>query len=193
MPSRDITTEKIYQWEHICWASIISRVPSMVVMLHVSDRARFGANTFRTRMSHESNPSISRIHWNIERHTLHTIVSWPNPKQWVIVHTSYLMIIIRQSVYIISIITGEMGKLKAPHIVYWIIEKNMLYRTHTLDRIYLTFYNRVRIFCDVLYHLSRWQASAQMLLVQATAYYTNEGWVKTVQVMTGWLDSIIAI
>ena len=60
----------------------------------------------------------------------------------------------------------------------------------------MTFYKRVRIFCDVLYHLSSWQASAQMLLVQATAYYTNEGWVKTVQVMTGttgWLDSIIAI
>ena len=29
---------KIYQWEHICLVSIISRVPSMVVMLHVSDR-----------------------------------------------------------------------------------------------------------------------------------------------------------
>ena len=26
-------------------------------------------------------------HKNIERHTTHTIVSWPNPKQWVIVHT----------------------------------------------------------------------------------------------------------
>ena len=30
---------------------------------------------------------------NIERHTAHTIVSWPNPKQWVIVHTSDLMMI----------------------------------------------------------------------------------------------------
>ena len=49
---------------------------------------------------------------NTERHTAHTIVSWPNPKQWVIVHTSDLMMIIRQSIYILSIITREMGKLK---------------------------------------------------------------------------------
>ena len=34
---------------------------------------------------------------NIKRHTTHTIVSWPNPKQWIIVHTSDLMMIIRQS------------------------------------------------------------------------------------------------
>ena len=34
---------------------------------------------------------------NIEKHTAHTIVSWPNPKQWVIVHTSDLMMIIRQT------------------------------------------------------------------------------------------------
>ena len=49
---------------------------------------------------------------NIERHTADTIVSWPNPKQWAIVHTSDLMMIIRQSIYILSIITREMGKLK---------------------------------------------------------------------------------
>ena len=34
-----------------------------------------------------------------KRHTAHTIVSWPNPKQWVIVHISDLMMIIRQSIY----------------------------------------------------------------------------------------------
>ena len=41
---------------------------------------------------------------NIERHTAHTIVSWPNPKQWVLVHTSDLMMKIRQRIYILSII-----------------------------------------------------------------------------------------
>ena len=43
---------------------------------------------------------IHKLHCykNIERHTAHTIVSWPNPKQWIIVHTSDLMMIIRQSV-----------------------------------------------------------------------------------------------
>ena len=49
---------------------------------------------------------------NIERHTADTIVSWPNPKQWVIVHTSDLIKIIRQNIYILSIITRDMGKLK---------------------------------------------------------------------------------
>ena len=28
---------------------------------------------------------------NIERHTAHTIVSWPNPKQWQMGHASHLM------------------------------------------------------------------------------------------------------
>ena len=41
-------------------------------------------------------------HKNIERQTAHNIVSWPKPKQWVIVHTSDLMMIIRQSIYILS-------------------------------------------------------------------------------------------
>ena len=59
---------------------------------------------------------------NIEKHTAHTIVSWPNPKQWMIVHTSNLMMIIRQSIYIISIITREMGKLKTHSTIYCIID-----------------------------------------------------------------------
>ena len=76
----------------------------------------------------------------IERHTAHTIVSWPNPKQWVIVHTSDLMMIIRQSIYILSIITKEMGKLKTHNPTYCIMYnwENMLNLTHTLDKIYLT-------------------------------------------------------
>ena len=44
--------------------------------------------------------TTSQVDKNIERHTVHTIVSWPKPKQWVIVHTSDLMMIIRQSIYI---------------------------------------------------------------------------------------------
>ena len=39
-------------------------------------------------------------HTHTHTHTAHTIVSWPNPKQWVIVHTSDLMMIIKQSIYI---------------------------------------------------------------------------------------------
>ena len=61
-------------------------------------------------------------HKNIERHTAHTIVSWPNPKQWVIVHTSNLMVIIRQSIYIFSIITRKMGKLNTHSPTYCIMD-----------------------------------------------------------------------
>ena len=58
-------------------------------------------------------PSLWGILWslvdhkNIKRHTAHTIVSWPNPKQWVLVHTADLVMIIRQRMYIISIITFD--------------------------------------------------------------------------------------
>ena len=41
---------------------------------------------------------VKHIHKNIGRHTAHTIVSWPNPKQWIIVHTSDLIMMIRQIV-----------------------------------------------------------------------------------------------
>ena len=70
------------------------------------------------------------VHKNIERHTAHTIVSWPNPTQWVVVHTSDLMMIIGQSMYIISIITKEMGELKTHSPTHCIMDnwENMLHR-----------------------------------------------------------------
>ena len=74
---------------------------------------------------------------NIERHTADTIVSWPNPKQWVIVHTSDLMMIIRY-IYILSIITTEMGKLKTYSPTYCIMDngENMLNLTHLVKCVY---------------------------------------------------------
>ena len=79
-------------------------------------------------------------HKNLERHIAHTIISWPNPKQWVIVHTSDLMTIIRQSIYILSIFTREMSKLKTHNPTYCLKDnwENMLNLIHTLDKIYLT-------------------------------------------------------
>ena len=44
---------------------------------------------------------------NIEIHTTNIIVSWPNPKQWVIVHSSDLMMIIRHSIYSLSHHKGD--------------------------------------------------------------------------------------
>ena len=80
------------------------------------------------------------IYKNIERNTADSIVSWPNPKQWVIVHTSDLIMMITQSIYILSITTREMGKLKTYSPTYCIMDnkENMLNLTHTLDQIYLT-------------------------------------------------------
>ena len=61
---------------------------------------------------------------NIERHIAHTIVSRPNPKQWVIVHTSDLIMIIRQSMYILSIFTKEKGKLVTHSPTYCIMDNS---------------------------------------------------------------------
>ena len=63
-----------------------------------------------------------------------------SPKQWVIVHTSDLMMVIRQSMYILSIITKEMCKLKTHSPTYCIMDnwENMLNLTHSLDKLYLT-------------------------------------------------------
>ena len=78
---------------------------------------------------------------NRERHTAHTIVSWPNPKQWAIVHTSdSMMMIIRQSIYMLSIITREMGQLKTHSPTCFVMDnwENVPYLTDTLDKLYLT-------------------------------------------------------
>ena len=85
---------------------------------------------------------IRKEYKNIERHTADTIISWPYPKQWVRVHTSDLMMIIRQSIYILSVITTEMGKLKTYRPTYCIMDngENMLNLTHiTLTYIMMLF------------------------------------------------------
>ena len=47
---------------------------------------------------------------NIEGYTAHIIVSWPNPKQWQMDHTSNLMMM-TSSTGILTIIIRKMGKL----------------------------------------------------------------------------------
>ena len=51
-------------------------------------------------------------------HTAHTIVSWPNHKQWHISHSSDLIMIIRSSIRILTIIIKEMGKLSTQSPIY---------------------------------------------------------------------------
>ena len=100
---------------------------------------------------HSLRPCANLTYKNIERHAAHIIVSRPNPQQWVIVHTSDLMMIIRQSNYLLPIITKKMGKLKTHSPTYCIMNdrENMLNLTHTLDKLYLTY----GITCMVPYKL----------------------------------------
>ena len=90
-------------WNH----NYVNEIQSIAFQLNINDFP------VAVKLPYSSYPK------NIEIHTVHTIHSWPNPKQWVIVHTFDLMMIKRQSIYILSIITKGMGKLKhtAPHIV----------------------------------------------------------------------------
>ena len=133
-----------------------------------------------------SNQAISQIHKNIERHTVDTIVSWPNPKQWVIVHTSDLMMKIRQSIYILAIITREMGKLKTYSPTYCVMDngENMLNLTHTLDKMV-----NIKVADSLDHYIAR--TSAPMIL---TDIFINGiciyfGWIKFLWVWV-WLCRI---
>ena len=106
---------------------------------------------------------------NIERHTADTIVSLPNPKQWVIAHASDLMMIIRQSTYILSIITREMTKLKTYSPTYCIMDngENMQQRNEcdlqaktypnicTHDKLHNNNENKFPVFPDCI--CNKWQ------------------------------------
>ena len=79
---------------------------------------------------------------NTERHTAHTIVSWPNPKQWVIVHTSDLMMIIRQSIYSLNHHKGD-GQTEntQPQNIYILNNwENLLNLTHSTKYSWYAFY-----------------------------------------------------
>ena len=77
---------------------------------------------------------------NIERHTAHTSVSWPNPKQLQMVHTSYLMMIIRYSAQIPTTIMREISKFNTHSSIYCMKDNwdNRFNLRHTLDRMFLT-------------------------------------------------------
>ena len=73
---------------------------------------------------------------NIERHTAHNNVSWPIPEWWQTSHTSDMMVIIRQTKCILTIIIREMGHLNIHSPIYCM--KDNSENRHTLDRIYPT-------------------------------------------------------
>ena len=81
-----------------------------------------------------------QFHMNIWRHTVHTIVVWPNPKYWLIVYTSNLIMIMRESTHILTVTTREMYKLKTHSLIYCIKDdwKNWLNLRHIFDEIHIT-------------------------------------------------------
>ena len=138
-----IITQSIYKLVHMQWSSFryqsfqtvdrssimtMTRIQRRSMVIYGSLQAEFMGSRYS-----------GHIHKNIERYIAHTIVSLPKPKRWVIVRTSVLMMIIRQSICILSIIATEMGKLKTRSPAYCIIDnwQNMLYLTQILDKIYL--------------------------------------------------------
>ena len=78
--------------KHICKASIVCIVPSKVMILHVSDRGLDAGQKLekttkkkqKTQGYEISNPAISRIGKNMQ--DIQCIVSWPNPKLWLMIH-----------------------------------------------------------------------------------------------------------
>ena len=80
------------------------------------------------------------IYWckNIVRHTAHTIVSWPNSKQWLVIHTSDLMMIIWLSTHSHNH-DRKLGKQKTHSTIYWMKDncENSLNLGHTLGSIYM--------------------------------------------------------
>ena len=67
--------------------------------LYVFNRRELSDNSdvANRQMSHQSDLAFVHLKHsrkNIVKHTAHTIVSWPNPKQWLMVHTSGLMMVI---------------------------------------------------------------------------------------------------
>ena len=80
---------------------------------------------------------LNHQHKNIERQKAHTIVSWPNHKQWKMGHTSDLMMILRWSTLSLTIIIRKMGKPNTQSSIYymkdnWIIWRNL---THTRQNV----------------------------------------------------------
>ena len=91
-PTRETTVRKDFHDRGTQYATYYTKI---------CDLLGHGYCTVLTKIMGSSEETLSQnklwSHKNIKGHTVHTIVSWPNPKQWIIGHTSDLMMIIRQS------------------------------------------------------------------------------------------------
>ena len=123
MDNHDLHT-KLFRWlvrKNICVTTTIPYMDGLLQWLGISIANPLSIQRCSTKLLIRILKDIQRI-----------------PKQWVIVHT--FDDDSKTSIYIISVITREMGKLKTHSPTYCIMGnwENMLYLTHTLDKIYLT-------------------------------------------------------
>ena len=87
--SIEILSMQWYNWINILFT--ISTISTILAFMKGLYRLNQG---FPRRQFLSTSIRVS-INKNILRHTAHTIVSWPNSKQWLTIHTSDLMMKIR--------------------------------------------------------------------------------------------------
>ena len=100
---------------------------------------------------------------------MHTIVSWPNPKQWIIVHTTEVYIFFQSSQE-----KWVNWKHTASHIVQWITERIcLIVLTHLTKYIWQAYYkfNVFRWLCTMM--IMRWcNVQSNEYHLQAKTYPT---------------------
>ena len=104
----------------------------------------------------------TRSNKNIERHIAHTNVSRTNLQQWKIGHTSDLMMTIRQSICIHTIIIRDMSKLNTHISIYFMKDNWEIWHNlrHTLDWMYLkNYYNSSKLLWSQIFCLNPQQLS----------------------------------
>ena len=95
--------------------------------------------------------ALQNFQFSSRTHTAHTTVSWPNPKQWIIIHASDLMMIARQRIYSLNHHKGNGSTENTqPHLLYKDNSENMLNLTHTLTKyIWQTFISSMSSVCTM--------------------------------------------
>ena len=95
--------------------------------------------------------ALQNFQFSSRTHTAHTTVSWPHPKQWIIIHASDLMMIARQRIYSLNHHKGNGSTENTqPHLLYKDNSENMLNLTHTLTKyIWQTFISSMSSICTM--------------------------------------------
>ena len=110
----------------------LSNTSNIIYFLWLSIKINAGASTFIEQLLAHARAQ-TQSHFNIFgkkrpllyikyilKYTMHTTVSWSDPKQWLIHHISGLMIIMKWGTTILAIVRRELGPLKTNSPTYYI-------------------------------------------------------------------------